>query len=148
MQVESCGLERAPGILDGVATVGRFEELKVWQAAERLVRAIYAATNEGAFAKDFGLKDQIRRAAVSTLSNIAEGFERGTNREFIQFLTIAKGSNGEVRAQLHVALGQAYLSQTAFDPLRMESEVLSRQLATFIRYLQSNAASRRVRPPA
>ena len=131
-----------------MATVRRFEELKVWQAAERLVRAIYAATNEGAFAKDFGLKDQIRRAAVSTLSNIAEGFERGTNREFIQFLTIAKGSNGEVRAQLHAALGQAYLSQSAFDPLRIESEVLSRQIATFIRYLQSNAASRRVRPPA
>ena len=135
------------GRLGGVATVSRFEELKVWQAAERLVRAIYAATNEGAFAKDFGLKDQIRRAAVSTLSNIAEGFERGSNREFIQFLTIAKGSNGELRAQLHVALGQAYLSQTAFDPLRTESETLSRQLATFIRYLQSKATARRVRDP-
>ncbi len=131
-----------------MATVSRFEDLKVWQAAERLVRAIYSVTNEGGFAKDFGLKDQIRRAAVSTLSNIAEGFERGTNREFIQFLTIAKGSNGELRAQLHVALGQAYLSQAAFDPLRTESEVLSRQLAAFIRYLQGKAGSRRVRPPA
>jgi four helix bundle protein len=131
-----------------MATVSRFEELKVWQAAERLVRAIYSATNEGGFAKDFGLKDQTRRSAVSTLSNIAEGFERGTNREFIQFLSIAKGSNGELRAQLYVALGQEYISQTAFESLRSESEILSRQLATFIRYLQGRATARRLRDPA
>ena len=73
-----------------------FEDLDVWKEARRLTKEIYAATPDAKFSKDFGLRDQIRRAAVSVMSNIAEGFERGGNQEFIQFLYIAKGSCGEV----------------------------------------------------
>jgi len=80
-----------------------FEDLEVWKEARRLTNEIYGATRNDGFSKDFGLRDQIQRAAVSIMSNIAEGFERGGNQEFIQFLYIAKGSCGEVRAQLHVA---------------------------------------------
>ena len=95
MQVEGCKLI--------MATVKQFEDLNVWQEARQLVSAVYAASRARAFSQDFGLRDQIRRAAVSTMSNIAEGFERGTRKEFVQFLNIAKGSNGEVRSQLQVA---------------------------------------------
>ncbi len=81
-----------------------FEEIESWQKARELTRKVYAVSNQGAFTKDFGLRDQIRRASVSIMSNIAEGFERDGNREFLQFLAVAKGSSGEVRAQLYVAL--------------------------------------------
>jgi len=79
--------------------------LKIWKFARALTRAIYQLTKDPKFSKDFGLRDQIQRAAVSILSNIAEGFERGGNQEFIQFLYVAKGSCGEVRSQLYVAYG-------------------------------------------
>jgi len=88
-----------------MATARQFEDLAVWQEARQIVGVIYAMSKQRAFNQDFGLRDQIRRAAVSTMSNVAEGFERGTRKEFVQFLNIAKGSNGEVRSQLHVALG-------------------------------------------
>ena len=127
-----------------MATAKKFEDLRVWQEAEKLVREIYSATNAGPLARDFGLRDQMRRAAVSTLSNIAEGFERGTNREFLQFLHIAKGSIGELRAQLYVALGQNYLTQSEFDTMRAKAETLSRQLAAFIHYLRQRADEKRV----
>ncbi len=88
---------------------GRFEDLLVWQRARELTRVIYELTQGGAFARDFGLRDQIRRAAVSVMSNIAEGFERGSDTEFGHFLSIAKGSCGEVRCQLYVASDQGYV---------------------------------------
>ena len=88
-----------------MATAKQFEDLGVWQDARELVKEIYSASKQRAFYRDFGLRDQIRRAATSTMSNIAEGFERGSRKEFIQFLSIAKGSNGEVRSQLYVAIG-------------------------------------------
>lgn len=131
-------------MLLNMATAKRFEDLRVWQEAEKLVRAIYGTTNRGPFAKDFPLRDQIRRAAISTMSNIAEGFERGTNREFLQFLHIAKGSNGELRSQLHVATGQGYLTKEEFDVLHQTSEALSRQIASFIAYLRKRATEKRV----
>lgn len=81
-----------------------FEDLEVWKEARRLTNRIYRMTQDAKFSKDFGLRDQIQRAVVSIMSNIAEGFERGGNQEFIQFLYIAKGSCGEVRSQLYVAL--------------------------------------------
>jgi four helix bundle protein len=87
-----------------MATVQSFEELHVWQGARLLVKDIYTATKQRAFARDRGLCGQIQRAATSTMSNIAEGFERGSKKEFIQFLNVAKGSNGEVRSQLFVGL--------------------------------------------
>ena len=86
--------------------VERFEDLFVWQRARELVRLVYQATNGW---KDYGLKDQIRRAAVSVMSNIAEGFERGTKDEFLYFLYVARGSCGEVRAQSYVAIDQGFV---------------------------------------
>ncbi len=93
-----------------MATFKKFEDIKAWQKSRELTNEIYEATAQGDFARDFGLKDQIRRAAVSIMSNIAEGFERSGTGEFVQFLAIAKGSSGEVRSQLYVALDQQYLS--------------------------------------
>ena len=90
--------------------ISKFEDIESWKKARALTNEIYQATASGQFVRDFGLKDQIRRASVSVLSNIAEGFERGGDKEFLQFLAVAKGSCGEVRAQLYVALDQGYLS--------------------------------------
>lgn len=83
--------------------IKKFEEIESWKKARLLTSKIYQTTGTGNFARDFGLKDQIRRASISILSNIAEGFERGGDKEFLQFLAMAKGSCGEVRAQLYVA---------------------------------------------
>jgi four helix bundle protein len=97
--------------------IGRFEDFIAWQKARKLTSAIYRVTNEGLFSRDFGLKDQIRRAAVSSMSNLAEGFERGRPGEFHQFLSIAKGSCAELRTQLYVALDAGYLDSSEFDVL-------------------------------
>ena len=97
--------------------IERFEDLIAWQKARTLTGSIYRITNEGAFSRDFGLKDQIRNASVSAMSNIAEGFERFRPGEFHQFLSIAKGSCGEVRSQLYVALDARYITQPNFDGL-------------------------------
>ena len=94
-----------------------FQDLIAWQKARVLTASIYRVTSIGEFARDFGLKDQIRRAAVSVMSNIAEGFERGRPSEFHQFLSIAKGSCAELRSQLFVALDAGYLKQTDFAQL-------------------------------
>jgi four helix bundle protein len=95
--------------------VERFEDLIAWQKARILTRQIYLITSKGDFARDFGLRDQIRRAAVSVMSNIAEGFERNRPTEFHQYLSIAKGSCAEVRSQLYVALDAGYVSQEVFS---------------------------------
>ena len=97
--------------------ISRFEDFIAWQKARKLTSDIYKVTNEGNFAKDFGLKDQIRRAAVSSMSNLAEGFERGRPTEFHQFLSVAKASCAELCAQLYVALNVGYLSTEIFDAL-------------------------------
>ena len=94
-----------------MARIEKFEDIEAWQQARQLAKAVYAVTSEGKFAHDFGLRDQIQRAAVSVMSNIAEGFERGGVREFIQFLFIAKGSAAEAQAQLYMALDVGYIKQ-------------------------------------
>lgn len=94
-----------------MARLERFEDLEAWKTARELTNSIYQTTASGDFARDFGLRDQIRRASVSVLSNIAEGFERDGNKEFLQFLSLAKGSCGEVRAQLYIALDQRYIKE-------------------------------------
>jgi four helix bundle protein len=121
-----------------VAKITRFEEIESWKRARSLTKRVYDCCNEQRFAKDFGLKDQIRRASVSTMSNIAEGFERGGNQEFIQFLATAKGSNGEVRSQLYVALDQQYITQQQFDELYNDAEAISKLIARFMDYLQKS----------
>ena len=128
-----------------MATVQQFEDLSVWQDARRLVDAVYTASKVRAFARDYALREQIRRAAISTMSNIAEGFERGTRKEFVQFLNIAKGSNGEVRSQLHVALDQKYINDAEFSTLCESAMMLSKRLAVFIRYLEGYTGDARLK---
>lgn len=115
-----------------------FEELHVYQRARELTNAIYQITREGNFASDHSLVDQIRRAATSIMSNIAEGFERGSKTEFIQFLFIAKGSSGEVRAQLQIAVDQQYVSPAVYERLYDLARLTSGMLSNFIAHLQQS----------
>ena len=115
-----------------------FEEIESWQKARELTREVYTVSNQGAFGKDFGLRDQIRRASVSTMSNIAEGFERDGSREFLQFLAVAKGSNGEVRAQLYVALDQDYIDRNTFETLSAISIEVGRLIGGLMNYLRKS----------
>ena len=116
-----------------------FEELHIYQRARELTNAVYAHTRSAAFAKDYGLSDQIRRASVSIMSNVAEGFERGTSAEFIQFLYIAKGSCGEVRAQLQIALDQSYISAETHASLTSLARTISGMISNFIAHLQTSS---------
>jgi four helix bundle protein len=109
-----------------VQKVERFEDLIAWQKARQLTAEIYRVTAFGEFSRDFGLRDQIRRASVSVMSNIAEGFDRGSRGEFHQFLVIAKASCAEVRSQLYVAQDVGYIVQEIFNNLYSSTEELSR----------------------
>lgn len=106
--------------------VERFEDLIAWQKARQLTAEIYRITANGEFARDFGLRDQIRRASVSVMSNIAEGFDRGSRGEFHQFLVIAKASCAEVRSQLYVAQDVGYINQEIFNNVSSNASELSR----------------------
>ncbi len=97
-----------------MAKIERFEEILGWQKGRELCNLVYACTRQGSFARDFGLRDQISRATVSVISNIAEGFESQSNRTFTRYLYIAKGSAGEVRAQAYIALDEGYITQQQF----------------------------------
>lgn len=121
-----------------MASVEKFEDLEAWQRARDLVNEIYAISSSGGFSKDFVLRDQIRGAAVSMVSNIAEGFERGGNQEFVQFLSIAKGSAGELRSQLYLSLDQGYIDRVAFDRLRNLAAEVSGKLGSLISYLRAS----------
>jgi four helix bundle protein len=100
-----------------MATFQTFEDIGAWQKARELTKEIYRVSKQGPFSKDFGLRDQIRRASTSVMSNIAEGFERDGSGEFSQFLSIAKGSVGEVKSQLYIAIDQEYVDKKTFDRL-------------------------------
>jgi len=118
--------------------IQRFEDMEVFQRARELTKGIYQATSVGRFARDFSLRDQIRRCAVSVMSNIAEGFERDGDREFLQFLSVAKGSCGELRAQLYAAVDQRYLTQEQFELLHAQVLQLARMLSGLIHYLRQS----------
>ncbi|GJQ27486.1 MAG: hypothetical protein HBSAPP02_25180 [Phycisphaerae bacterium] len=118
--------------------VRNFEDLAVYQNARTQANEIYRLTREGTFSRDFGLVDQIRRAAVSVISNIAEGYERGSNAELVQYLYIAKGSCGEVRAQLMIACDQHYIDQATHDRLKDNSRRISAMLANLITYVRTS----------
>ncbi len=122
-----------------MAKIERFEDITAWQKARLLTQEVYTASNHAEFARDYPLRDQIRRATLSIISNIAEGFERDGDKEFVQFLSVAKGSCGEVRAQLYVALDQAYLTEERFRQLTELAEEISRLLARFIHYLRDSS---------
>ncbi len=119
-------------------TIERFEDIIAWKKARELTQEVYACTKLEPFAHDFGLKDQVRRASVSTMANIAEGFERGGDKEFLQFLSDSKGSCGEVRSHLYVALDQKYVSQASFDRLYSGAVEVSRLLSGFMTYLRES----------
>lgn len=106
--------------------VERFEDLIAWQKARALTKAIYQVTQRGAFAKDYGLAGQIQRAAVSIMSNLAEGFERGGDGDFHRFIVMAKASCAEVRSQLYVALDTGYLNAGEFQQLQSQAEEVAR----------------------
>ena len=128
-----------------MATVDRFEDLEVWKRARVLANLIYNISTAGSFAKDYGLRDQMQRAAVSIFSNIAEGFEGYTQLLFIQFLARAKGSAGELRAQLYLALDRGYISEEQFREVSSQTEICSKQIARLIQYLETQPNSRRIR---
>ncbi|WP_338421796.1 four helix bundle protein [Nostoc flagelliforme] len=115
-----------------------FEDLKVWQKCIDLVKVIYLITKEGEFSRDFGLRDQLRRASVSIPTNIAEGFERYSRKEYLNFLNIAKGSAGEVRSLLRVALEVSYLEQQTYVQLSSQAMELSRMLSNQIQAINQS----------
>lgn len=121
-----------------MATIRQFEELIVWKKARELTKEIY---KEFRYLKDYGFKDQIQRASVSIMSNIAEGFERGTKQEFLNYLYIAKGSAGEVRAQLYVALDNQYLNIGTFKYLNSLVLECSRLISSFINKVKTGTPS-------
>jgi four helix bundle protein len=126
-------------------TITRFEEIEAWQTARELTKLIYSLTEEAKLSRDFGLKDQIRRASVSIMSNISEGFESQTQAQFIRYLGLAKASAGEVRSQLYVCRDLEYVAQDQYSNAFAISEKVSRQLARFISYLELHPESRKIR---
>jgi len=118
-------------------TIKRFEEIEAWQTARSLTKLVYGLSSEGAFSRDFVLRDQIHRASISILCNIAEGFESRTRGLFTEFLGRAKGSAGELRAQFYVALDAAYLTQEQFLALSDQCEKCSSQISRLMAYLRT-----------
>lgn len=128
-----------------MTTAKRFEDLDVWQRSRMLGNQIYDMTDGERFKCDFVLRDQIRRAAVSVMSNIAEGFESKTQAMFIEYLGRAKASAGELRAQLYLAFDRDYIDELLFDKASSEAQICSRQIVGLSRYLESKPNARRIR---
>lgn len=121
-----------------MSTIRRFEDLECWVAGRVLRRAVYRLTRQAEFAKDYPLVSQVRRAAFSVTSNVVEGFERNGNREFIQFLAIAKGSAGEIRDHLYTAFDEGYITQLEFDETYRLAEDAGKLIGGLMRYLQQS----------
>jgi|ERR1035437_1335781 four helix bundle protein len=122
-----------------MSIIERFEDIEAWKLARKATRRVYEVSSSGEFGRDFALVNQIRRACISVMSNIAEGFERDGNKEFLQFLSVAKGSCGEVRSQLYIALDQNYLDQRTFDELVLVLIETSRVISGFMKYLRNSS---------
>jgi len=117
-------------------TFKRFEDIFAWQKARETTKLIYRATSDGSFSKDFGLRDQLRRASVSIMANIAEGFGRRSDKEFANFLNMAHASAAECQSHLHVALDLEYLSQDSFDFLYLQFDECSRMIIGLSHHLR------------
>ena len=121
-----------------MSTFRRFEDIEAWQKARELTKGAYQLSGRGHFAKDFGLRDQIRRASVSIMANIAEGFERDGTGEFIQFLAIAKGSAAEVLSHAYVAFDQGLIHQSDLERLNEKTSEVRRMMAALMTYLRKS----------
>jgi four helix bundle protein len=121
-----------------MATINKFEDLEVWQTARELCKEVYVITSSGNLSRDFALKDQLRRASGSAMDNIAEGFEREGRKEFMQFLSIARGSVAEVKSQLYRAFDQAYIDQAMLDALIIKATLLNNKLRKLMTYLRNS----------
>ena len=121
-----------------MATLTRFEDSEAWQLGRELKRSIYAASKIGEFARDYALKDQIRRSAMSVTANIAEGIGRNGNREFIQFMSASKGSCAEIQDHLYTALDEAYVCESEFQKLYEQAAMVARKTGAFMSYLQGS----------
>jgi len=115
-----------------------FKDIESWQQARKLTKDIYSVSNDGAFAKDFGLRDQIRRASISIMANIAEGHERSGTGAFVQFLSMAKGSTGEVESHLCVAFDLGYIDKATFERLSSTTAETARMIGALMRYLRKS----------
>ena len=120
-----------------MVSINHFEDIEAWKKGREVVKEIYSITKEPRFSRDFALKDQIRRSAISIIANIAEGFERDSNKEFIYFLAIAKGSAGEVRSLLYVAFDEGYIDSITMKKLMATSHASINLIAGFINYLKN-----------
>ena len=121
-----------------MGTIARFEEIEAWQSGRQLANLIYTLSDEGRFARDFGLRDQMRRAAVSVMANIAEGFDRKSHKEFANFLNVAYASATEVKSHLYVALDQEYITQQQFDKAYTQCVDTAKMILGFMQYLRGN----------
>jgi len=119
-----------------------FKELRVWQEAKELAVNVYTATAQGSLSRDYGLKDQMQRAAVSIASNIAEGYERNSDKEFIRFLMIAKGSLSELRTHLEIAKDIHYVTQETFDLLEEKCKKIGAMITKLIQSRKEESESR------
>jgi four helix bundle protein len=127
--------------------VKRFEELDCWREARVLTRNVYSATKAAAFRQDYGLTDQVRRAAISIMANIAEGFSRQSDREFTQFLFISKSSASELQSHLYAALDQNYIDESCFQSLYGQLEGIHKMISNLIKYLKSCSPTRYGKAP-
>jgi four helix bundle protein len=121
-----------------VAKIEHFEDLKIWKDAAAISVSIIKISMTGPLSKDFGIRDQIRRSALSISSNIAEGFEYNNNKEFIRFLKYSKGSAGELRSQLYIAFSAELIEREIYEAYKKELLEMSRQISGFIKYLQEH----------
>jgi len=128
-----------------MATVERFEDLEIWKLSRELVNMIYEVTSDNRFAKDYGLKDQIRRSSVSIMNNIAEGFESRTVKRFINYLGQAKASCGETRSVCYVAKDCGYIDQEKFKKLYTLSTKISGKIKRFMDYLENYDSNDRIK---
>ena len=121
-----------------MAKIEKFQDLEAWKMARKITKEIYDISKQDKFSRDFALVNQIRRTSISILSNIAEGFERNGDKEFLQFLSIAKASNAEVYAQLYVALDQQYIDNTKFKEIAEDLEETGRIIGGLMKYLHQS----------
>ena len=118
--------------------IERFEDLEIWKEARELSRKVFEITSGGPFNSDFKFRDQIRSSSGSVMDNIAEGFERDGNKEFVQFLSIAKGSCGETRSQSYRAFDNKYITHEVLDELILKTTQLNKKISSLISYLKNS----------